>query len=88
MIFSFRKYLFRSYLILVKFLDAYIFDGCTLFTPYNNISNNTILISNNQNVINTKEHENCPASMPYLMPDSSIIYPYKVQNPKSKIEKL
>jgi len=62
-------------------LDAQVFDGFTIFSPYNITSNNTLLISNNQDIIHTWEHENGPASMPYLMPDSSMIYPYKVQNP-------
>ena len=41
----------------------------------------TYLVDNNQNLINSWEHEYSPASFPYLMSDSSIIYPYRVQNP-------
>ena len=69
------------HIIFVTFLHAQVFDGFTLFSTYDNTQNSSLLISNNQNVIHTWEHENGPASMPYLMPDSSIIYPYKVQNP-------
>ena len=32
-------------------------------------------------VYNSWTHGSGPASMPYLLPDSSIIYPYKVQQP-------
>ena len=69
------------HIIFITFLHAQIFDGFILFSTYNNTQNSSLLISNNQNIIHTWEHENGPASMPYLMPDSSIIYPYKVQNP-------
>ena len=81
MISGYRKYLYLSYLVLVMSLDALVFDGFTLFSSYNNTQNTSLLISNNLNVLHTWEHNNGPASMPYLMPDSSIIYPYKVQNP-------
>ena len=81
MISGYRKYLYLSYLVFVMSSDAQVFDGFTLFSSYNNTQNISLLISNNLNVLHTWEHENGPASMPYLMPDSSIIYPYKVQNP-------
>jgi len=76
-----RALLLFLHIIFVMFLNAQVFDGFTLFSTYDNTQNSSLLISNNQNVIHTWEHENGPASMPYLMPDSSIIYPYKVQNP-------
>ena len=41
----------------------------------------SISFSNNEDVIQAWVHENSPASMPYLIPDSSIIYPYRVPNP-------
>ena len=61
------------HIIFLTFLHAQIFDGFILFSTYNNTQNSSLLISNNQNIIHTWEHENGPASMPYLMPDSSII---------------
>ena len=62
-----------------------VFDGLSLFTPggggVGQAVTSTLLIDNNNNIINSWTHNRGPASMPYLLPDSSIIYPYKVQQP-------
>ena len=39
------------------------------------------LIDNDMNEINSWSHPNGAASMPYLLPDSTLIYPYRVSNP-------
>ena len=58
------------------------FDGFTLFTPFAQDGEVlTYLIDNDYNVINAWNQEYMPASMPYLLPDSSIIYPYQVNHP-------
>ena len=41
----------------------------------------TFLIDNNENIINSWTHDNAPVSHPYLLQDTSIIYPYKVSEP-------
>jgi len=69
------------YIISVTEISTQVFEGYTLYSTYNTIQNSSILISNNEDVIQAWVHENGPASMPYLMPDSSIIYPYRVPNP-------
>ena len=59
------------------------FDGYTLFTPstQEEDSTTTILMNNNYDTVHTWGHDFLPASMPYLFPDSSIIYPYMVEFP-------
>tara|TARA_Y100000814_G_scaffold159336_1_gene116387 strand:+ start:2166 stop:3566 length:1401 start_codon:yes stop_codon:yes gene_type:complete len=58
------------------------FDGLTLFTPFAQDEEiSTYLIDNDSNVIHVWNQEYMPASMPYLLPDSSIIYPYQVEEP-------
>jgi len=59
------------------------FDGYTLFTPSSHDEENpkTVLMSNNYEVIHTWLHDFNPASMPYLLTDGSIIYPYTVESP-------
>ena len=70
------------FIILYSFIFMQEFDGYTLFTPSaSNIDVETILMDNDYNFINVWSHDFNPASMPYLLPDSSIIYPYKVDFP-------
>ena len=58
------------------------FDGLTLFTPFSQEEEvSTYLIDNDYNIINEWNQGYTPASMPYLLPDSSIIYPYQVAQP-------
>lgn len=63
-------------------LNAQTSEGYIIFTPYYEYGGSTTyLIDNDQNIINTWSHDSGPASMPYLMPDSSIIYPSRVEYP-------
>lgn len=61
------------------------FERYTIFSPTGsggNGSNGTsYLINNDFTVIHTWQHSRGAASMPYLIPDSTIIYPYRVPNP-------
>ena len=76
-----RKYIICF--ILHFFLYGDVFDGYTLFTPLENNADfqTTYLINNDNDIINLWTHEYGAASMPYLLPDSSIIYPYRVPHP-------
>jgi hypothetical protein len=76
-----RKYIICF--ILHFFLYGDVFDGYTLFTPLENNADfqTTYLINNDNDIINLWTHEYGAASMPYLLPDNSIIYPYRVPNP-------
>ena len=73
--------------ILTIFLSALIsqeaFNGYTLFTPYGSEFETfeTMLMDNDYNVIHEWSHDFAPASMPYLLQDGSIIYPYLVEYP-------
>ena len=67
-----------------------IFEGYTLFSPQigNSSGSITYLIDNDYNIIQLWEHENGPASMPYLVAGSQsgiensfLLYPYRVDNP-------
>jgi hypothetical protein len=68
-----------------QLLIADVFEGYTLFTPGQGGggggNSTTYLMDHNSNVIHTWAHNRSPASMPYLFPDSTIIYPYRVPNP-------
>ena len=70
-------------IICFSIISSQEFDGYTLFTPYSSEGGEreSILIDNDYNVIHAWPHEFLPASMPYLLPDGSIIYPYRVINP-------
>ena len=77
----------KNILILISTfcLSQEAFDGMCIFTPggmgagNNNIS--TLLLDNDNNTIHSWSHTRGAASMPYLSPDSSIIYPYRVPEP-------
>ena len=73
-------------LFLVLFFLSMLFpqvsEGYTIFTPYADITGtSTYLLDTEGNTIHTWSHERAPASMPYLLSDSTIIYPYRVINP-------
>ena len=70
-------------IVLFSFINAQIFDGNTLFTPYwiGDDSTTTILMDNEYNIIHSWNHDFTPASIPYLLQDSTLIYPYKVLYP-------
>ena len=61
------------HIILLGFLIPNVFDGYTLYTE--TTPNITYLIDNDLNVINQWDNECTPASMGYLQPDSTLIYP-------------
>ena len=42
---------------------------------------NSYLVNNELNVINEWTHPRGAASMPYLLPDSTLVYPYRVESP-------
>tara|TARA_B100000902_G_scaffold311334_1_gene301162 strand:- start:691 stop:2139 length:1449 start_codon:yes stop_codon:yes gene_type:complete len=70
--------------ILYSSIFSQVYDGNVLFTPYySNSPDETITyyMNNNYEIINSWSHEDVPASMAYLLPDSSILYPFKVDNP-------
>jgi hypothetical protein len=62
-------------LLLIGLLYADVFDGYTLYTE--TTPNITYLIDNDLNVVNEWDNECNPASMGYLQPDSTLIYPCK-----------
>ena len=78
-----RKYFFTFSLLLTFYLHGEVFDGYTLFTPKSVQEDGatTHLINNNYEILHTWSHDYGPASMPYLLHDGSIIYPYRVLNP-------
>jgi len=58
------------------------FEGMTLYSPTSgNGTSSTFLVDNDMNVINSWSHSYGAASMPYLLKDSTLIYPYRVPNP-------
>ena len=64
-----------------------VFEGMTLFSPAQGggggggSDSYSYLVDNQLNEINTWSHPRGSASMPYLMQDSTLIYPYRVTNP-------
>jgi len=71
-------------IIFFSIITSQVFDGHVLFTPFSSDENNdrmTILMDNDYNNVHTWPHDFLPASMPYLMIDGSIIYPYMVESP-------
>ena len=70
-------------MLVVLNLHAEVFDGHVLFTPLVNAQQGTItyLMNNNFEILQSWQHERGPASMPYLLEDGSIIYPYRVPFP-------
>ena len=82
--------LFLSLYISPLILFSQSFNGMTLFSPVESFGGTggggdgtfyTYLINNDMDEINTWTHPRGAASMPYLLPDSTLIYPYRVQNP-------
>ena len=65
------------------FINAQVYDGYTLFTPMSAFDDSatTYLMNNDYESLNTWTHDQGPASMPYLLRDGSIIYPYRVPFP-------
>tara|TARA_B100000315_G_scaffold116522_1_gene106854 strand:+ start:7547 stop:9256 length:1710 start_codon:yes stop_codon:yes gene_type:complete len=73
--------------LLLYFSTAQVSDGYVIFTPQQGggggggSSATTYLMDTDYNAVHTWSHDRGPASMPYLLPDSSIIYPYRVPFP-------
>ena len=78
---KYRKYIISILIHLC--LHGEVFDGYTLFTPKSAQEDgaSTHLMNNDHEILHSWSHDQGPASMPYLLPDSSIIYPYRVPNP-------
>ena len=62
------------------------FNGMTLFTPLTEGPNGggeniTMLMDNDGNIINQWIHGSSAATAPYLMSDSTLICPFKIENP-------
>ena len=62
------------------------FNGLTLFSPNQGGqgqggTNHSYLIDNDENVVHSWDHQRGAASMPYLLQDSTLVYPYRVANP-------
>ena len=79
-----KKILFALLNITIGF--GQVFDGFTLFSPVAGGpggpgGGDSYLIDNDLEMIHTWEHSRGAASIPYLLPDSSIIYPFRVQSP-------
>ncbi len=77
---------FAIYFFPVILLSQDAYDGYILFTPNLTGPNGgngtaTILMDNSTETIHSWQHTQGPASMPYLNPDSTIYYPYRVPNP-------
>ena len=72
---------------LFQFIEAEVFEGYAIFTqgspggPGGGGGGTTYLMDHNSTVIKSWSHTRGAASLPYLLPDSSFIYPYRVQNP-------
>ena len=75
--------LFILILSSLGFINAQAYDGYTLFTPMSVLDSNatTYLMNNDYEFLHTWTHDQGPASMPYLLTDGSIIYPYRVPFP-------
>ena len=75
--------LFILILSSLVFINAQVYDGYTLFTPMSALDDNatTYLMNNDYDILHTWTHDQGPASMPYLLPDSTVIYPYRVPFP-------
>jgi len=78
-----RKFVFPFSLFFTFYLHGEVYEGYTLFTPMSTQENgvSTHLMNNNYEILHSWSHDQGPASMPYLLPDSSIIYPYRVPFP-------
>ncbi|MDP6168822.1 MAG: aryl-sulfate sulfotransferase [Candidatus Marinimicrobia bacterium] len=80
------KNLLVNYFILTIPLFGQVFNGMTLYSPAQAGGGGggnfySYLIDNDLNEINTWTHPRGAASMPYLMPDGTLVYPYRVSNP-------
>ena len=70
---------------ILSLLIGQAFEGMTIFSPAQGGGGGggtfySYLIDNELNEINVWTHPRGAASMPYLLEDSTLIYPYRVQN--------
>ena len=74
-----------SIVIFLSIVSADAFDGLTLFSVYSDEPEEndhyTILMDNDENIIQSWAHDRGAASMSYLLSDSTLIYPYRQENP-------
>ena len=70
----------KIYIILNIFFLLESIDANTLFT-INNPEFKTYLINSDYQEINSWQHNTSCASMPYLLPDSTLLFPARVQDP-------
>ena len=77
------KFVFLFSLFVTFYLHAEVYEGYTLFTPMSAFDDiaTTYLMNNDYEFLHTWTHDQGPASMPYLLADSTIIYPYRVEFP-------
>ena len=72
-------------LFFISMASGEIFNGLTLFSVIDNNGPGdayySLLIDNEKNEIKRWTHPRGAASMPYLLPDSTLLYPYRIQNP-------
>ena len=70
---------------LLSLVSADVFEGMTLFSVYSDDPEEddhyTRLIDNDESIIHSWGHDRGSASMPYLLKDSTLIYPYRIENP-------
>ncbi len=86
-----NKYLYILLLVILGISSSQeVFEGYTLFTPQIGFGGGatTNLMDNEYTIIQSWEHSNGAASMPYLIPgdepgfeNTLLIYPYRVDNP-------
>lgn len=70
------------FIIFINILFSQISEGNILFSPYTSGGEaKTYLMDVDGNFIHTWNHERGPASMPYLLSDSTLIYPFRVEFP-------
>ncbi len=76
--------MFKTLIFVLFFSVSFseVWGGYTIFTPQQaGFGTTSYLLDTDGNTVNTWSHSNGPASMPYLYPDSTILYPYQVPNP-------
>ena len=72
--------------LFIPLLWGQAYNGLTLFSPNQGgpgggSNNHSYLIDNDLNTIHSWQHQRGAASMPYLLQDSTLVYPYRVANP-------
>ena len=74
-----------KYLLFFSFLSGQVYNGNTLFSAYTDDPDDeehySNLINNDGIILRSWSHERGAASMPYLLQDSTLIYPYRVMSP-------